>query len=68
MRITEAMDFDSDTHNWRFPFDKMCKKYGKEFIDMLRAMWQANGGGQTEDEFIIMNGLPAEFFNKKIKS
>lgn len=68
MRIIEAMDFESDTSNWRYPFEKMCKQYGKEFIDMLRAMWQANGGGQTEDEFIKMNGIPMQFFIKNVRS
>ncbi|NJO63434.1 MAG: hypothetical protein HC836_36060 [Richelia sp. RM2_1_2] len=67
MRVVEAMDFESNTLNWLYPFDKMSKKYGREFIEMLKAMWQANGEGQTEDEFVIMNGIPKSFFEKVIK-
>lgn len=68
MRIIEAMDFESDTLNWKYPFEKMCRLYGKEFILMLQAIWMANGGGQTDDEFIKMNGIPVQFFLKHIKN
>lgn len=67
MRVLEALDFESDTSNWKFSFDKMTKKYGREYIEMLKAMWQANGESQTEDEFIIMNGIPQTFFEKVVK-
>ena len=66
-RIIEAMDFDSDDKNWKFSFERMTKFYGREFIDIIRAMWEANGGGQTEDEFCEMNGIPKTFFEKTIK-
>jgi hypothetical protein len=66
-RILEAIDFESDTLNWKYSFKIMCKKYGKEFIPTLKAMWEANGDGQTEEEFIRMNNLPKEFFEKYIK-
>lgn len=61
------MDFESDQFNWKYPFEKMTKKYGREFIEILRAMWKANGGGQTEAEFCVMNGISLSFFNKVIK-
>lgn len=67
MRIVEAMDFESNDNNWKFPFKKMSKKYGKEFIEILRAMWYANDGAQTEDQFCEMNGIPKPFFIGVIK-
>lgn len=66
-RIIEAMNFESDHFNWKYSFEKMSKKYGRDFIDTLKAMWQANGGGQTEQEFCAMNGIATSFFNKVIK-
>lgn len=67
-RIIEAMDFDSDTKNWKYPFAHMCRFYGKEFIETMQAMWMANGGCQTEEEFYEMNGIPKSFFEKTIKT
>jgi len=67
-RIIEAMDFESDTKNWKFPFDRMCKFYGRDFIETIRAMWEANYDVQTEDEFCEMNGIPKSFFEKTIKN
>jgi len=66
-RIIEAIDFDSDVRNWKFPFDRMCKFYGKEFIDTIKSMWESNYDVQTEDEFCEMNGIPKSFFEKTIK-
>lgn len=66
-RIIEAMDFESDSKNWKYPFKTMTKKYGKDFIDTLKAMWQANGEGQTEEEFCEMNDLSMEFFIKVVR-
>jgi hypothetical protein len=66
-RIIEAMDFESDTKNWKYTFKVMSKKYGKEYIETLKAMWTANGGGQTEQEFCEMNDISIQFFNKVVK-
>lgn len=66
-RIIEAIDFESDTQNWKFDFKHMSKRYGREFIDTVRAMWQANDGIQTEEEFCEMNGMPKGFFENVIK-
>jgi hypothetical protein len=66
-RVIEAMDFESDTKNWKFPFDRMTKFYGRDFIEMVRVMWQVNDDVQTEDEFCEMNGIPKSFFEKTIK-
>jgi hypothetical protein len=66
-RILEAIDFESNESNFKLDFKKMCQKYGKEFIPLLKAMWQANEGVQTEEDFCRMNGLPLEFFCKTIR-
>jgi len=66
-RIIEAMDFESDTKNWKFPFERMCKFYGRDFIDTIRNMWQVNGDVQTPEEFCEMNNIPVKFFEKTIK-
>ena len=66
-RIIEAIDFESDTKNWKYSFKIMSKKYGREFIETLKAMWQVNGGGQTEQEFCDMNEITIQFFDKVVK-
>lgn len=66
-RLCEAMDFESNTKNWKYPFKTMTKQYGKDFIEHLKEMWAANGEGQTESEFCEMNDLEIDFFNKVIK-
>lgn len=63
----KAMDFESDTKNWKYPFKTMSQKYGKEFIETIKAMWEANGGCQTEEEFCAMNDVPKSFFEKQCK-
>lgn len=65
-RIIEAMDFDSDDKNWKFSFKVMTKKYGRDFIEILKAMWSANGESQSEIEFCEMNEISFEFFTKLI--
>ena len=66
-RIIEAMDFESDTKNWKYSFEKMTKYYGKDFIETIKGMWEANGDCQTEEEFCEMNGIPKKFFENVIK-
>jgi hypothetical protein len=66
-KFEDTIDFESDTKNWKYSFKIMTKKYGREFISTLKAMWEANGGGQTEDEFCSMNNITIEFLNKIIK-
>ena len=68
-RIIEAMDFESDTSNWKFDFKKMSKQHGREFIEIITAMWEANDGVQTEEEFCKMNSnMPEGFFKNVIKN
>jgi hypothetical protein len=66
-RILEAMDFESDTKNWKGDFTSLSRRYGRDFIETLKAMWQANGGSQTEKEFCEMNNLPENVFQRVIK-
>lgn len=65
-RINEAIDFENPDTNFKYPFSVMTKKYGREFIEHLKAAWLANGDSQTKEEFCRMNGLPMDFFNKTI--
>lgn len=65
MRILEAIDFESDTSNWKYSFKILTKKYGGEFVTLIKAMWEANT--LADSEFCKLNGLPIGFFNKIIK-
>lgn len=66
--INNAMDCESDTSNFKVPFKVLSKKYGQAYIVFCRAMWEANEGVMTEEEFIKMNGnMPKSFFDKVIK-
>tara|TARA_R110000868_G_C10842607_1_gene760177 strand:- start:395 stop:631 length:237 start_codon:yes stop_codon:yes gene_type:complete len=63
-----AMDFDSDDKNFIYDFKVMTKKYGQAYIAYCRAMWEANEGVQSEDEFMKMNAeMPRAFFEKAIR-
>lgn len=66
-KMIDAMDMESDTKNFKYPFSEMTKRYGKQFIELLKAMWFANEGAQTEEEFCEMNDLNKAFFDKTIK-
>lgn len=66
-RLIEAMNFESDAKNWKYPFPKMCKNYGKDFIDFIKVLWEANDGVQTEEEFCEMNDVPKSYFDKHLK-
>lgn len=65
-RIFEITDFESDDKNFTMNFKKASKKIGKDFIEMIQAMWAANGNCQTEEEFCEMNDIPKGFFENKI--
>ena len=63
-----AVDWESDTGNFKYPFKVMTKKYGQAFIAFCKEQWQANEGVQTEEEFCKMNAdIPQGFFDKVIK-
>ena len=62
-----AVDWESDTNNFKYDFKIMSKKYGQAYIVYCKAMWSANEGVQTEDEFCKMNAdMPRGFFDKVI--
>jgi len=65
--IMECIDLESDTKNWNQSFEYMCKFCGREFIDIVKSMWEANCDVQTEEEFCEMNSIPKSFFDKVIK-
>jgi len=67
-RIVEILDFESDNQNFKTSFKNATKRYGKEFISFVKAMWEANDGILSEDEFCKMNcNIPKGFFNNVIK-
>ena len=62
------MDFESNTQNFTVTFKVATKKYGRDFIKTLKAMWEANEEVQTEEEFCKINcNMPKQFFEKVIK-
>jgi len=66
-RVFEIINFESDNKNFTMDFKKASKKIGKDFIEIIQAMWSANGGAQTEEEFCHMNDIPKGFFENKVK-
>jgi hypothetical protein len=61
----DTMNLEGDKL-FKLSFDKMCKKFGKEFIDYLQISWKANGDCMTSEEFCDYNNISIEFFNKKV--
>lgn len=69
MNIENIIDFENDDKNFTMDFTKAGKKVGRDFIEMIQAMWASNGGSQTEEEFCKMNGdIPKGFFDNKVKN
>tara|TARA_R110000868_G_scaffold76573_6_gene220184 strand:- start:13397 stop:13633 length:237 start_codon:yes stop_codon:yes gene_type:complete len=63
-----SFDYESDVNNFKHDFKHMTRYYGVAYIEYCRAMWSANEGIHTEDEFCKMNGnMPKGFFDKTIK-
>lgn len=61
------MDGESDVSNFKVDFKVLSKKYGQAYIVFCKAMWEANEGVMTIEEFISMNGnMPRGFFDKVI--
>lgn len=66
-KLIDVMDNESDTSNFKVNFKVLSKKYGQAYIVFCRAMWEANDGVMTEEEFMKMNGnMPKGFFDKVI--
>ncbi len=66
-RILEALDFESNDKNFKYDFKTMTKKYGRDFIELLKALWSVNDNVLTEEEFCKLNNIPLDFLNKTIK-
>jgi len=63
-----SFDFESNETNFKYNFKVMTKRFGQCYIEWCKAMWKANGGVQTEEEFCNMNGgIPMGFFMSKVK-
>lgn len=76
-RLLTALTF-ADAKAWKYPFAKMCKNYGKAFIDDLQMSWAANhsimndsravvGEYLGEEEFCYYNDLPKSFLKIKLR-
>lgn len=64
--VNEGLCYDGQS-NTRYPFQVMSKKFGRAFIDYLRAAWQANDGCLSDEEFCQLNGgIPASLFQKTV--
>ena len=63
-----SFDYESDTSNFKYDFKQMTKMFGKAYIEYCKAMWEANDGVQSEEEFCKMNAnMPMVFFDKTVK-
>lgn len=62
----EGLLYEESGSNTRYDFTKMCKKFGKPYIDYLIAAYSAKDD-MTNDEFCTLNGqVPVSFLEKKI--
>jgi hypothetical protein len=62
-----AFDTESDTQNFKLPFAKMTKKFGRQYMEYCRASWVTCKDFMTPEEFCKMNGnMPIGFFKNKI--
>ena len=65
--IDEAFDTESDDQNFKYPFPKMTKMFGKQFIEYCKASWVTCKDFMTPEYFCKMNGnIPFGFFKSKI--
>lgn len=63
----DAVDFESDTNNFKYDFKVMTKKYGQAYMDYCKNAWRVNEGVQTKEEFCKMNAnMPIGYFEKVI--
>lgn len=66
-RLMEVMYFESDDSNFKVDFKVLTKKYGRDFVDYCKIVWESCKEFQTEEEFCKMNGnIPKGFFDKVI--
>ena len=64
----DAVDFESDTSNFKYDFKVMTKKYGQAFMFYCINAWEINNDIMSEEEFCDINGnIPESYFKKIIK-
>jgi recombinational DNA repair protein RecT len=63
-KLSEDHQFIAKKEN----FKKMCKKWGKAWIDYLNASYTAfiEGNGMNEEEFMDYNGIP-DYYRSNLK-
>lgn len=67
-KFISIMDMESDISNFKVDFKDLSKKYGQAYIVFTKAMWEANTGVMSEDEFMFVNGkMSRGFFEKVVK-
>jgi len=65
--VTEAFDTESGDQNFKYPFPKMTKMFGRQFIEYCRASWVTCKDFMSPEEFCKINGnMPIGFFKSKI--
>lgn len=64
--VINGLCYNGET-NTVYNFDKMCKRFGKEYIGYLQAAYIAKAD-ITDEEFAKLNGgVPQSFIDKKLK-
>ena len=65
----EAVDFESNTNNFKYEFKVMTKKYGQAYMEWCRNVWEINEGTQSKEDFCKMNAnMLISYFDKVIMS
>lgn len=65
--LDKGLNFEGTT-NTNYPFPRMSKDFGLEFIEYLRAAYLAKDE-LTDEEFCKINGdVPRGFLEKKVKN
>ncbi len=63
--VVETMREEGYT-NFRFPFDKLCKKYGRAYMEYLRIAYSAKDNLSDKD-FCFLNHCPLAFLRNRKK-
>jgi hypothetical protein len=50
---------------FKLSFDKMCKRFGREFLDYLSCSWRVNSRSMTEVQFCSYNGIDISFLRRE---
>lgn len=64
--VSEGLRYGGDS-NASLPFAGMSRKYGKAWVEYLKAAWSAKDG-LTEEEFAELNGgVPTTFIERNLR-